>query len=188
MASLTARLVSHSLNLHGRSESTTTNVCFGLGHRSQHPILHRSTLSPYSLRISNVSLSRKSCCAQRQIPYLACSRPDTCPRNAIWNLQGSRRRPGRVQKKSNRESNGKLETQNIISENNSHLQWKIIPLADSKDDTKYQIKNDMNCGILGITKSKDDADDAFVNCSLQEYFWTIEPRGRSFVCGFHVIR
>lgn len=46
----------------------------------------------------------------------------------------------------------------------------------------------MNCGILGITKSKDDADDAFVNCSLQEYFWTIEPRGRSFVCGFHVIR
>jgi len=65
-----------------------------------------------------------------------------------------------------------------LDESRKNQIWKIVPLADTRDDTKYQIKNDMNCGILGIAKFKDDA---FVNCSLHEYFWTIEPRGRSFV-------
>ena len=68
-----------------------------------------------------------------------------------------------------------------------YSQWKIAPLADIQDDTKYRIKNDMNCGILGITKFKDDTGNVSVNCSLQEYFWTIEPRGRAFVCAFHVL-
>jgi hypothetical protein len=63
-------------------------------------------------------------------------------------------------------------------------QWKIVPHTDTKDDTKYQIKNSTNCGILGINKFKDSVDDVFVACSLHEYFWTIEPRGRSFMCGF----
>jgi hypothetical protein len=59
--------------------------------------------------------------------------------------------------------------------------WKIVPHTDTKDDTKYQIKNSTNCGILGINKFKDSVDDVFVACSLHEYFWTIEPRGRSFI-------
>jgi hypothetical protein len=72
------------------------------------------------------------------------------------------------------------------SERCSHFtpQWKIVPHADTKDDTKYQIKNSMNRGILGITKSRDNPDDGFVACGLHDYFWTIEPRGRSFMCAF----
>lgn len=53
-------------------------------------------------------------------------------------------------------------------------------------DTKYQIKNSMNHGILGITQSRDNPDDVFVACGLHDYFWTIEPRGRSFMCGFRL--
>jgi len=88
-----------------------------------------------------------------------------------------------------------------LNEQNEAQIWKIVAHTETTDDTKYKIKNRLNCGILGVTSGKgalsriatleasnipgstriQETDDIILGCSLHNHFWTIDSRGHSFV-------
>jgi len=92
-----------------------------------------------------------------------------------------------------------------LNQSNKAQIWKIVVHSD-----KYKIKSNLNCGILGIpvrqtsnvfvesgildtfdshtadsavsfTGSQNQFDNRSLICSLHDHFWTIDPRGSSFI-------